>query len=444
MASECHDRVLMAFFDFDINGSGTIDPLELKRVFQKLDPEHFNDALMDRLFEAADANKDGKVDLREFIKWIFSSDDTKAALETLDRERMQKVSSALASVDLPWMKRPVDTTAFNNAILTFIKQSEIIPSMQEETDDGDGSEPFVSAGDLFDLGAGTDTLPIAHALLSVSPHALPSQVWLQPSERQVSGEIVEVPLTDDLGAPLLYASVTAGCESVAVQGAEFGEKMAAALEHALPGSRTRVLSLSSGYIRDEQAVVRIVNAIREDSLLERIDLSNNVVGLFGLFALQAALLRCPTLRHVYLYNIGPWTDGDGLGCRRDPQDDDVVTLVALRNAIKRKKGTMQNEAFHEGDVEMSDDDSCRAPAAKKDKQGTVARAAFVKNNTLPGGRIMLRSRPAAGGRYASGYIGDGQSVLVLRESSDGQWANIYAPMTTPLKGWLKTQNLRSA
>lgn len=64
--------VLQAFSKFDQNGDGTISRDELANVLKALDPKTYSDdALLDQMFHAADADRSGAIDYSEFVAWIF-------------------------------------------------------------------------------------------------------------------------------------------------------------------------------------------------------------------------------------------------------------------------------------------------------------------------------------------------------------------------------------
>lgn len=63
-------KVRKAFEKWDHDGDGTISNTELHQVLSALDPR-FTAEVSRRLFEAADANKDGAIDYQEFIAWLF-------------------------------------------------------------------------------------------------------------------------------------------------------------------------------------------------------------------------------------------------------------------------------------------------------------------------------------------------------------------------------------
>mmetsp|Transcript_42385 Transcript_42385/g.76084 ORF Transcript_42385/g.76084 Transcript_42385/m.76084 type:complete len:285 (-) Transcript_42385:294-1148(-) len=61
-------KLLASFEKWDTDGSGWISAEELKAVLLDLDSS-FTEAQADKLFAAADANKDGKIDYAEFTAW---------------------------------------------------------------------------------------------------------------------------------------------------------------------------------------------------------------------------------------------------------------------------------------------------------------------------------------------------------------------------------------
>lgn len=66
------DPVLEAFQSWDSDGNGEISLEELCAVMVELNPEEFTLENTQMVFEAADCNKDGKLNLAEFAKWMRS------------------------------------------------------------------------------------------------------------------------------------------------------------------------------------------------------------------------------------------------------------------------------------------------------------------------------------------------------------------------------------
>lgn len=319
--STASPQILAAFHQLDTNRDGMIQPAELAAVLKKLNATSFNDDSIKTLFEAADADKNGMIDLEEFVNWLFhDAAKGEEMLDALNRDRMAKMSATLLSIDLPWMKLSVDQNEFSQAVATLFRKE----------------------GSLFSVGAEVDTLPAAHALLSVDEADIPDCACIEAADGGL--------LKDASVAPLLYASLAAGCKQLQVINAEWGERTVSAMEHGLAGACVERLSFCNAGIRDEKVIVQLLDSIDGDMGLNMVDLSNNVVGMSGLRALHEALLSCPKLLSVYLYNIGPWTDGDGLGCRRNSDAEDVLLLEEIRQTIMKRGGQIQNEAFNEGDI----------------------------------------------------------------------------------------------
>eukprot|EP00448_Togula_jolla_P038000 CAMPEP_0170640680 /NCGR_PEP_ID=MMETSP0224-20130122/40359_1 /TAXON_ID=285029 /ORGANISM="Togula jolla, Strain CCCM 725" /LENGTH=936 /DNA_ID=CAMNT_0010971213 /DNA_START=32 /DNA_END=2842 /DNA_ORIENTATION=+ len=74
---EAYESVLESFRHADENGDGTIDRAELSKVLQSLSPDDWTDDKIDLLLSAADTNKDGRVQLTEWLQWIYGQDPSK-------------------------------------------------------------------------------------------------------------------------------------------------------------------------------------------------------------------------------------------------------------------------------------------------------------------------------------------------------------------------------
>ena len=66
--------VLTAFKRFDEDGSGFISREELGKVLQSLEPDEWDNDRISELFATADSSGDGKLQIGEFLKWIFAED----------------------------------------------------------------------------------------------------------------------------------------------------------------------------------------------------------------------------------------------------------------------------------------------------------------------------------------------------------------------------------
>jgi len=76
------EHVTTVFQHFDRNGDGVIQREELVQVLRLLDGDSWTDERIDELVIAADANRDGKIQFDEFLKWVFSSGDATPPLST--------------------------------------------------------------------------------------------------------------------------------------------------------------------------------------------------------------------------------------------------------------------------------------------------------------------------------------------------------------------------
>lgn len=68
---ESQARVLELFMQWDSDNSGGITEAELSDILTKLNPAAFASSQITKIFEAADTSKDGKIDYKEFIAWLF-------------------------------------------------------------------------------------------------------------------------------------------------------------------------------------------------------------------------------------------------------------------------------------------------------------------------------------------------------------------------------------
>jgi len=64
------DVLFDTFKNFDKNGDGKITAVELEKVFRQLDTSMTSDQVA-TLFAKADQNRDGVIDYREFVEWLF-------------------------------------------------------------------------------------------------------------------------------------------------------------------------------------------------------------------------------------------------------------------------------------------------------------------------------------------------------------------------------------
>lgn len=60
------------FRKFDLDGDGTISHDELAQVLKDCDTSHWGEENITKLFEAIDTNKDGNIELHEFVDWALN------------------------------------------------------------------------------------------------------------------------------------------------------------------------------------------------------------------------------------------------------------------------------------------------------------------------------------------------------------------------------------
>jgi calcium-dependent protein kinase len=70
MSAETSKMIVETFKKFDTNGDGIISKEELTRVLKAIAGNTFDDSSVERLMEASDLNKDGKIQYEEFVAWV--------------------------------------------------------------------------------------------------------------------------------------------------------------------------------------------------------------------------------------------------------------------------------------------------------------------------------------------------------------------------------------
>lgn len=68
------EKCIQAFMQFDHDCDGMCSLEEMKQVLMKLDPATWTHDNVNLLFSRVDMNKDGRIDTREFVNWIFAVD----------------------------------------------------------------------------------------------------------------------------------------------------------------------------------------------------------------------------------------------------------------------------------------------------------------------------------------------------------------------------------
>eukprot|EP00746_Dinoflagellata_sp_MGD_P165827 gnl/MRDRNA2_/MRDRNA2_95329_c0_seq1.p1 gnl/MRDRNA2_/MRDRNA2_95329_c0~~gnl/MRDRNA2_/MRDRNA2_95329_c0_seq1.p1 ORF type:complete len:151 (+),score=44.97 gnl/MRDRNA2_/MRDRNA2_95329_c0_seq1:80-532(+) len=64
------ETVKALFLQWDKNSDGQIDKSELRHVFKELDAD-MSDPEIDAMFDAADKDSSGTIDINEFVEWIY-------------------------------------------------------------------------------------------------------------------------------------------------------------------------------------------------------------------------------------------------------------------------------------------------------------------------------------------------------------------------------------
>lgn len=78
---QVQSRIMTDFEKWDINRDGTISRDELAQTFSKLGSK-FSGKELDKIMEVADFNKDGKIDYKEFVGWLFAGKTKPSTVST--------------------------------------------------------------------------------------------------------------------------------------------------------------------------------------------------------------------------------------------------------------------------------------------------------------------------------------------------------------------------
>eukprot|EP00929_Paragymnodinium_shiwhaense_P057148 TRINITY_DN2859_c0_g2_i1.p1 TRINITY_DN2859_c0_g2~~TRINITY_DN2859_c0_g2_i1.p1 ORF type:complete len:452 (+),score=179.53 TRINITY_DN2859_c0_g2_i1:133-1488(+) len=87
------------FRRFDLNANGEIEREELMKVLQHLDGDgstSWTEERVDQLLKAADANRDGKIQLQEFLTYVFGESDSNSSASEV-RKSMDKSAAKAKS-----------------------------------------------------------------------------------------------------------------------------------------------------------------------------------------------------------------------------------------------------------------------------------------------------------------------------------------------------------
>eukprot|EP00927_Polykrikos_kofoidii_P017269 TRINITY_DN17840_c5_g1_i1.p1 TRINITY_DN17840_c5_g1~~TRINITY_DN17840_c5_g1_i1.p1 ORF type:complete len:992 (-),score=226.11 TRINITY_DN17840_c5_g1_i1:53-3028(-) len=98
-------EILDQFNRFDRNGDGVVDRAELAQVLTHLDGQVWTDDRVDHVLQVADVNKDGRIQLDEFIRWIFGGGSEVGLVERMS----QTIDLALKATELQDLKALCET-----------------------------------------------------------------------------------------------------------------------------------------------------------------------------------------------------------------------------------------------------------------------------------------------------------------------------------------------
>jgi hypothetical protein len=91
--------VLDQFHRLDLNSDGVIDHAELASMLKHLDSAVWSEKLIDQLLLKVDTNKDGLIDLDEFVAWVFGGQDAAGLVERC-QQHMEACLSHIGEADL--------------------------------------------------------------------------------------------------------------------------------------------------------------------------------------------------------------------------------------------------------------------------------------------------------------------------------------------------------
>lgn len=119
-------EVVSIFRKFDKNHDGYIDEEELSSILTSLNPRWTGDKIH-KLIQAADVNKDGKIDFQELLTWIFGDCDVIGAFCTIAAQVAIPMDDAIVQ-QLTWVRtRPAEVAEVLHSRLRHYRGEEFCP-----------------------------------------------------------------------------------------------------------------------------------------------------------------------------------------------------------------------------------------------------------------------------------------------------------------------------
>lgn len=142
--TEDEEAILAIFREGDADGNGTLEEDEFAALMKAID-DSLSDADIEKMMDAADSNRDGKIQIEEFIQWVFGGYQgaTGTVGETMDT--LQQMAKEAAT---------------NNGLKISAKQQEILFSQAQKA-------PLVPGGKQWEADGFVSEMQMLHFLLKV-------------------------------------------------------------------------------------------------------------------------------------------------------------------------------------------------------------------------------------------------------------------------------------
>jgi Ca2+-binding EF-hand superfamily protein len=103
------EKIKASFERYDTDGNGVITPDELSSLFSALDPD-LNENEVKQIVAVSDANKDGVIDFKEFVDWLFNRKGGGKGGKTAEKARAEEAVNAIdwnhIAEELPYERTP--------------------------------------------------------------------------------------------------------------------------------------------------------------------------------------------------------------------------------------------------------------------------------------------------------------------------------------------------